>query len=217
MSHIKRMNRPLRTSALEHAAMQAKMLVDFLNSPDIAGHAGVLEILQLCQRLHELRKTAPAVYPKDATDANWTFMSQRDSLLKAVNEILRPFQFTPRLDGGLTASGRYSVDWRALITSRSKASVIPGTGATVIPAIRAIKLVTDMLTSGMLDRVRCCAFCARWFFAHTNKKKSCGGRCRKEKCKQSAAQTFKKHRASYMREYRRIKKRQKVVGARRKT
>jgi hypothetical protein len=189
----------LRVSALEHAAIQSKMLLSFLNTPDASGYAEVLQTLRLCHQLHQLRKMAPAIYPKQETEAIGTFMRERESLLEALNQILRPFQFTPMLGGGNAAWERYSVDWRAVITSGSEARFDPRTRTIVIPAISAIKLALEMLANGMLDRIRQCR-CGQWFFAASNKKTVCGDACRFHKFREK--DSFKTHRAAYMREYR---------------
>ena len=179
--------------------MQSKMLLSFLNTPDVSGHAQVLQTLQVCHQLHQLRKTAPSIYPEQETEAIWTFMRKRESLLDDVNQILRPFQFTPMLGGGNAAWERYSVDWGAVIPSGSEARFVPRTRTIVIPAIGAIKLTLEMLTNGMLDRIRQCR-CGQWFFAASNKKTVCGDACRFHTFREK--DSFKTHRAAYMREYR---------------
>jgi hypothetical protein len=198
MPRSKKPNRLLRVSAIEHAKMQAEMLVTFLNSPGVAGHSLVLEALQLCHQLHQLRSTAPAVYPKKETEAIWRFMRKRESLLRALNKILEPFQFTPMLAGGHTALERYSVDWRAFMAIGNGARVRPG-GEVVIPAVSALKLALELLVSGMLDRIRQC-HCNKWFFAASNKKNVCGDACRHQQFRQKDG--FKASRAIYMKKYR---------------
>jgi hypothetical protein len=184
MPRKKTLNRSLRILPLDHAEMQAGMLVNALNAPDRPGSAEVLQILALCQQLDELRKEAPASYPKEATEAIWTFMHKRDSLLKAVNEIVGRFQFTAALVGGIAAWERYSVQWSAAIAPGNEARMNPETDLIVIPAISAIRLVLDMLADGTLHRVRHCT-CGQWFFARTNKKQVCGDTCRSSKFRHS--------------------------------
>jgi len=184
MPRKKKVNRFMRVLPLDHAEMQAGMLVNALNAPDRAGHAEVLQVFALCQQLDDLRKEAPESYPKEETEAIWTFIHKRDSLLKAVNEILRQFQFTPALGGGIAAWERYSVQWSAVIARGGEAAQVPEKGVIVIPAVSAIRLALDMLADGTLHRIRHC-MCGQWFFARTNKKEVCGDTCRSSKFRHS--------------------------------
>ena len=64
--------------------------------------------------------------------------------------------------GGYAAWEPYSVQWRAVMAQGSGPRVIPGTGQILIPPISAIRLTLEMLTEGMLHRVRHCQ-CGQWF------------------------------------------------------
>jgi hypothetical protein len=197
MTRSKKPNRLLRISALAHANMQAEMLVNFLNSPEAFGHSRVLETLQLCHQLYQLRTTAPAVYPKEY-EAIREFMTKREALLTELNKILESFPFTSMVSGGNTGLAPYSVDWRAVMAIGSGVLVRPG-GEIVIPDVSAIRLTLELLGNGMVDRIRQCR-CKQWFFAASNKKNVCGDACRHQQFRQK--DRFKADRAIYMREYR---------------
>jgi hypothetical protein len=182
MKRLKKLHRVLRTS-ISAAAPRGALLAQFLNTP--AKHVDcvrVAHVFGFCQQLSRLR-------PNSSLAANTR---------RAINAHLSELQVVPVLQ----ANGNW--DWRA---------GHPGTTpkAVVSPAF-ALKVIADLDSDQMLQRLRQCQACENWFFAHSNKKVVCSDACRSEKFKRDS-QTFNDDRAEYMRRYRKTRE---VPGVKRK-
>jgi hypothetical protein len=193
-----------RVTPIEHAEMQSRYLVGFLNTAsDPPEHAEVLRIFERCVELDDLRRTAPPLpvpmppYPPDEIQEHHT---RKTLALRAVNKALRGFQFLPQLGDGLDG---YRVDWiPGSIQTAAEVERSLNAGDLPISSLGAVKIVLEMTEAGTLDRIRKCPVCQRWFFAQTNKKAVCSDACRFQKFKQNPTLNKPKDRVTYMQKYR---------------
>jgi hypothetical protein len=182
MKRLKKLHRVLRT-LISTAAPRGALLAQFLNNP--AKHVDYVRVAQVfgfCQQLSTLQ-------PNSSLAANTR---------RAINAHLSELQVVPVLQ----ANGNW--DWRA---------GHPGnTPKTEVSPAFALKVIADLDSDQMLQRLRQCQACEKWFFAPSNKKIFCGDACRSEKFKRDS-QTFKNDRAEYMRRYRKTRE---LPGVKRK-
>ncbi len=66
----------------------------------------------------------------------------------------------------------------------------------------ALKVVADLESNGLLNRMRQCEVCSAWFFAGSAKKLVCRDACRQQKLKRSDPEAYRQKRAESMRAYR---------------
>ncbi len=173
-------NRLSNASRMELAAQRGEYLARFLNAPvDDLQHHRVIDVFGLIQRLKSLE-------PSSRIAGN---------VRRLINAHLSELRVVPVL----RQNGDW--DWMPGHPNKPARGPVTGTEEPEVTPIFALKLVSDMASNGIIERMRQCEACGKWFFARTNKKLVCGNACRFEKYKRKDKDAFDKHRANYMKEY----------------
>jgi hypothetical protein len=176
MKRLKRPRRLLPTS-MKGAATRCELLAQFLNAPLTSlDDRRVAEVFRYCQQLKDLE-------PSSSLAAN-----RRRAINAHLSEI--------RVVTVLQPNGDW--DWKAGHPGRTK--------QTEVSPAYALKVIAELASNQMLERMRQCRACTKWFFARTNKKIVCSDACRSAKFKQADLQAYKQHRAEYMRGYRKTRR-----------
>jgi hypothetical protein len=165
----------------------ASPLLDWLNRKN-RPHGEPVERIVL---MHKELRNAPVAflrYMKRSGDV-------RDDIRKLVAKTVRSWRFAIVPVVGNTLEGSWSADWR------HSARVSPD---HALAFVKALHLANQQL----LDRVRRCRECGKWFFARMIHKESCSTRCQQAYIRSS--EDFKQKRREDMRRLRRAKKEQEA-------
>jgi len=188
-------NRWLRLAPGEMVARKAEHLVRFLNAPSGDEESQrVLELFRLCCQLE-------ALGPRPTIAAN--------NLRRAINAISSDFRVRPILLG-------QEWQWTAAHPGKPAREEVKAGAKLEVTPVFAFKVLTDIMTAGMLHRVKKC-ICGMWFFAGSRKKTVCSDKCRAKKFTDSN-ESFRAERAVYMRRYRKAAeaaRRAKIIKQRR--
>jgi hypothetical protein len=176
MKQLKKPHRLLR-APMSGAATRGELLARFLNAPvNSLDHVRVAEVFRFCQQLSALEPSC----------------SLAVHTRRAINAHLSELQVVPILQ----PNGNW--DWKAGHPKR--------TTQTAVSPASALKVIAELASNQILERMRQCEACMKWFFARTNKKMVCSNACRLAKFKEADQQTYKQNRAEYMRHYRKTRR-----------
>jgi hypothetical protein len=163
----------------------------------------VIEFLQEADGLERALRPAYAEekYPHDYSlddkaASGWRFTAAETQkindrytrTLNKANRLLERYWWQPMVRSGSTFTGLQADPW-------------PGARGRALPwENRAVYFVLELVSLGLLQRIRRCRECKAWFCAVTNHQVSCGDNCRKRFS--STSPEFKEKRRLYMRKYR---------------
>jgi predicted RNA-binding Zn ribbon-like protein len=122
------------------------------------------------------------------------FASEVVSLTDQLNDFLENYRAAPLMD--LDPSGKWTVK-RSMMRTGSRSMVETALAHEI----------TVLMSNGLLDRIRLC-ICNTWFFARSDRQRSCSGKCRHKLYEQS--EKYKAKRKNYNRAYYLLKKSGKV-------
>jgi len=159
-------------------------VIDWVDRARSGSVRRILEIVDLAQQAHQIAEEARQA----PTDEQYLSCSDRAcSVLSELNAVLF----------------RYDCKTKILLfgSSLHRQYLFSG-GARDLSETRAVAFLIENLA--LVNRIRRCAECRRWFFAVTEHQKYCGDKCRKRHA--AHGEEFLEKRRTYMRDYRQNQK-----------
>jgi hypothetical protein len=143
----------------------------------------ILDLVDLGRRAFDLHQCAPKKFAKEV-----------DGLLEELNTRFEEFGASPLMM--LDSQGKFVLS-RSMMGSRRR---------SMVEAMLAHD-ITSLMSDGLLNRIRLC-ICNAWFFARSDRQRSCSGKCRHKLYEQS--EKYKVKRKNYNHAYYLLKKSGKV-------
>jgi hypothetical protein len=166
-------------------ALFGRFLAEYVNMEADPTRSKVIELFYATREADQYRNTHRVSSSKGASLHSKEF----SRLVDRMNRLLRRYRWTPYLyvgeDGG----------WVMQRIHRGSDSFEFNCAA--------VHCLIELVKSGLLDHVRSCQHCAKWFYAKFKHQHSCSQKCRELHHRNSEA--FRASRREYMRRYYRLK------------
>lgn len=171
------------------------MLPWFLNDQKNAAQRSrvlaLLEKLRELDTLYSAEREAPTTERIGFLDTAFITPPPEAAALQAeINAMLAKYQTKPVISGATEHAP-------GLLILPQPAKQEPESTDWRVTEAHAVEMLVSMAETGMLDRVRQCEWCKRWFVASRSDRRFCKEPCKRKH--QSSSPEFKAQRAEYMR------------------